>query len=144
MPIIATIGATSGAGRYTPNKPSISHGASKSVFVIDNYVAAESYSLSQGSRTDNTISLATSGTVSSTVSSIAPKPGSSSPTTVIDRMDYTYTTYISGYGPGPCNYLPGCGYICIYCSPGPPQYTTYQNSTPSGYTDSYGEWWRVT
>lgn len=140
--VAAGIGAS--GGRYTPTQPTIDHGTVRAQFVILNYTANDQYSLSSGSRTDNTITLSGSGTVVSTLTATPPKGGVPGSTKSIERRDYTYYYGVTGGNPGgPCDYLPGCGGLCIYCAPGNPNYGPFQNSAPPGFNDSYSEWWRV-
>lgn len=154
--------AGAAAGRFQPENPTIIHGPSTGQFVISNYNAQYQYQISTGTRSGNTISLDTSQIVSTNVTAASPKGGPPySGSSFIERRPYTYSWGKTGEEPGSgeCSYLPNCadcgncpqcancgagsGGLCIYC-PGPvPTYGWIKDSTPPGFTDSFGEWWRI-
>lgn len=141
---IVAAGVSAGGGRYVPDQPTLDHGPSRGQYVILNYTANNQYSVSLGTRAADTVTLSGVGTQTSTVTPSPPKGGVTGPTKSFERRDYTYYYGVTGGNPGgPCDYLPGCGYICIYCAPGNPNYGPFKNGTPAGFTDSYSEWWRV-
>ena len=143
MPTIVGMIAA-GGGRYEPTPASLGHGPSRGTYTILSYSANDQYTISLGSRTTDTVTLSGSGTEVSTVTPYPPKGGVTGTPKSFERRDYTYYYGVTGSNPGGgCDYLPGCGYLCIYCSSGNPNYGPFQNSAPPGFTDSYSEWWRV-
>jgi len=154
------ISASASAGKgVRPDTPILSHGPSKATFIINNYDSSLRYFLSSGIRVGNTINLNTSGTVICEVTSYTQKGVVSSLPKTCERRDITQTYTKTGETPGHCDYLPLCGGpydtgngcancvdsggLCIYCSAGNATYEWIDDSTPSGYTKSYGEWWKI-
>lgn len=141
---IVAAGINAGGGRYTPTQPTLDHGATRGTYKILNYTANDQYAVSLGSRVTDTVTLSGAGTETSTVTATPPKGGVAGTSKSFERRDYTYYYGVTGSNPGgPCDYLPGCGGLCIYCAPGNPNYGPFQNAAPPGFTDSYSEWWRV-
>lgn len=137
-------GAAASGGRYIPAAASLAHGATRATYTILSYNANDQYSITLGSRTGDTVTLSGVGNQTSTVTPSPPKGGVTGTSKTFERRDYTYYYGVTGGNPGgPCDYLPGCGDICIYCAPGNPNYGPIKNGTPPGFTDSYSEWWRI-
>lgn len=137
-------GISAGGGRYIPAAASLDHGPTRATYVILSYDANDQYTISLGSRSGNTVTLTGTGNQISTVTPSPPKGGVSAPSKTFERRDYTYYFGVTGSNPnGPCDFLPGCGYICIYCASGNPNFGPIKNGTPAGFTDSFSEWWRV-
>lgn len=146
--------AAASGGRFVPDKPSLTHGTATGKFTIQNYDASFTYTLSTGSRSGNTITLATSGTVVCTVTAKSLKGTVNSSAGSAERRDrsgYNVHENRSECGPGPeCSCHPGfgahwdtdpqLGSVNPHCS----RDTWYWNSPPSGFTDSYSEWWKTT
>lgn len=160
MPNLATlVSAAAGAGRFVPDKPELNHHTTSGQFIITNYDSRLTYVISSGTRSNDIITLGTSGTVSCDVLAYSPKGVVGSSTANCERRSYTYYTYQCGTTPGNCSYLPNCadcggcagctncanpsGGLCIFCTGGDPIYCTAKNATPAGFTDSYNEWWKV-
>jgi hypothetical protein len=152
-PALAVSLASGGMGVIAP-APTLSHGPSAGTFVIDNYDAKLRYSITAGTRSGNTITLGTSGTVICQVTAFTQKSVRPSAAKICERRTYTESYVQVGTEPGSCGYLPcnsptpdfceGGVCYCIYCSGGGPIYGYVKDPTPSGYTDSYGEWWKIT
>ena len=141
---IVAAGVSASGGRYIPVAASLDHGATRGTYTILSYDAKDQYTVSLGSRVTNTVTLSGSGTEVSTVTPTSPKGGAFGTSKTFERRDYTYYYGVTGGNPGgPCDYLPGCGGLCIYCAPGNPNYGPIKNGTPSWFTDSYSEWWKI-
>jgi hypothetical protein len=137
-------GAAASGGRYIPADASLGHGPVRATYTILSYSANDQYSITLGTRSADTVTLSGSGTQVSTVTPSPPKGGVVGASKTFERRDYTYFYGVTGSNPGGgCDYLPGCGYICIYCASGNPNFGPFKSPTPSGFTDSYSEWWRV-
>ena len=137
-------GSAASGGRYIPAAASLEHGPTRATYTILSYDAKDQYTISLGTRSTNTVTLSGSGTEVSTVTPSPPKGGVTAPSKTFERRDYSYYIGVTGSNPGGgCDYLPGCGSICIYCASGNPNYGPIKNATPSGFTDSYSEWWRI-
>lgn len=156
MPNISLLSSGSST-RIIPIKPDISHTAFGQFTISEEtYRENLTYSLSSTSglvsRNGSVITVNDPNTVVTVIASTA-KGGSALPST-IERKSYTYTTpYFVQTGPfytynGPC--APGstcygtCGEGTNNCGV-TPGYTTCcaKDSTPSGYSDLYGEWSKV-
>jgi hypothetical protein len=152
--------ATGGMG-VIASAPTLSHGPSAGTFVIDNYDSNLRYAITAGTRSGNTITLGTSGTVICQVTAFTAKGVTPSAAKTCERRTYTESYVQIGTEPGSCNYLPFCGApncnncpgcanctpsgdLCIFCSGGGPIFGWVKDPLPSGYTDSYGEWWKIT
>jgi hypothetical protein len=148
--------ACGGMGVVAPT-PTLSHGPSAGTFIIDNYDSNLRYSITAGTRSGNTITLGTSGTVICQVTAFTQKGVTPSAAKTCERKTYTESYVQVGTAPGSCGYVPvgqgGCNTVsfceggqcyCIQCFGGGPIYGYVKDATPSGYTDSYGEWWKIT
>jgi hypothetical protein len=152
-PALAVSLASGGMGVIAP-APILSHGPTAGTFIIDNYDSKLRYSITAGTRSGNTITLGTSGTVMCQVTAFTQKSVRPSAAKTCERRTYTESYVQVGTAPGSCGYLPcdsptpdfceGGVCYCIYCSGGGPIYGYVKDGTPSGYTDSYGEWWKIT
>lgn len=137
-------GSAASGGRYIPAAASLDHGPTRATYKILSYSANDQYSITLGTRSGDTVTLSGSGTQVSTVTPSPPKGGVTGTSKTFERRDYTYYYGVTGSNPGGgCDYLPGCGYLCIYCASGNPNYGPFKDATPPGFTDSYSEWWRV-
>lgn len=159
MPSFSIIAASAAGGKgVIPSTPTISHGASAGTFTITNYDSRLRYVVTSGSVSGSTINLGTGGTVQSQIVAYSPKGVSSSPSKTMERRTITYSYVQVGTAPGSCSYLPHCGScgncpscaqctpsggLCIFCSGGGPIFDWVKNGTPSGFTESYGEWWKI-
>lgn len=143
MPTVVGMVAASG-GRYTPSAASLTQGPTRGTYRILSYNANDQYTITAGSRASDVVTLSGAGTETSTVTPYPPKGGVTGTAQTYERRDYTYYYGVTGSNPGgPCDYLPGCGGLCIYCAPGNPNYGPFKSATPGGFTDSLSEWWRV-
>lgn len=145
--------ASAAAGRWIPDKPILAHGPNSGQFVITNYDAGVEYRITAGSRSGNTITLGTGGTVACDVFARAPKGVSESSSAYAERRTITsYSVHlnIAECGPGPdCSCHPGwgphwdshptLGSVNAHCS----RDEWYENAPPAGFTRSFNEWWRV-
>jgi hypothetical protein len=144
MPFGIIFGAASSGGRYIPQAASLTQGATRGTFRILSYNANDQYTITTGTRSGDTVSLSGSGNETSTVTPFPPKGGVTGASQTYERRDYTYYYGVTGSNPGGgCDYLPGCGYLCIYCASGNPNFGPFRNNTPPGFNDSLNEWWRV-
>ena len=161
--MLAVVAAGAAGGRFTAAKPTISHSA-YGQFTIDNYDANLTYTVSATSgsvsRSGAVITASATDTVV-TVTAGSIKGGSGTPTTA-ERKAYTYyygtgqscsNNCQPGGGPSGANscwcgsssdgYQTCCGgcygQTCTNYQTGP-----FKNSTPSGYADTYSEWWKIT
>lgn len=157
--MVAILGSA-GGGRFTPDKPTVTHHTAKGQFVISNYDSSLTYNISVTAgtvtRSGNIITLSNANAIA-TISSVSPKGASSSGNATAEVKAYTYYTVHynrAQCGPGPNCSAAACGEsgwgehwdtspegwsINPHCS----KNESFKNSTPSGYTDSYGEWWKV-
>ena len=159
VPVFA---AAAASGRFTPPTPTLSHTASGQ-FTITNYNPTYIYTftnVSGGGSVTNTAGVLTGMPAISRWSIKATSPKSSvSVLAYMERKQYTTTptnvdvSYIHtppshgivNYG---TNAVPGSRWM--YCSDGQTNESQHQegtqvkNSTPSGYTDQYGEWFKTT
>lgn len=141
-----------------PSIPTLSHGPTAGTFIISNYDASLRYSVSSGTISENTITVATNTTIQSELVAYTQKGVIASAGRSFERRSITSSYVQVGTSPGSCNYLPyGCptipgqreccvapsGGLCITCSGGGPIYDWVKDATPSGFTESYGEWWRI-
>lgn len=157
MPALAVIAAAAAGGMgFVPSKPTLTHAASTGQFTITNYDAALTYVLSATAgtptRSGPTLSLSNANSIG-TVKARGPKGLTDSAGGTAERKAYTYYSVhenVGECGPGPdCSCHPGygphwdtdpqLGSVNPHCS----RDVSYKNSTPSGYTDSYSEWWKV-
>lgn len=152
------VSTASGGKGVIPSIPTISHGPTAGTFVIDNYDSGLRYVTTAGTISGNTINLGTSGTVQSQIVAYTQKGVIASSGRTLERRTITSSYVQTGTTPGTCNYLPyGCptiqgqqeccgapsGGLCITCSGGGPIYSWVEDPTPSGFTKSYGEWWKI-
>lgn len=159
-PAIVVSMASGGMG-VIAEAPTLSHGATAGTFVIDNYDPNLRYSITAGTRSGNTINLGTSGTVICQVTAFTQKSVTPSAAKTCERKNYTESYVQVGTAPGTCSYYPQCGGpydtgagctdcgggsggLCITCSGGGPIFGWVKDPVPSGYTESYGEWWKIT
>jgi hypothetical protein len=157
--------ATAGAGLgAVPAKPTLTHHTTTGQFRITNYDSTLIYNLSVTSgtatRSADIITLSNANSICIVTAKLT-KGVNNSPSATAERKAYTfYVESVNSYQhdwinatPGACegylNYGTGpngaSGYACLdtgyNC-----QHTDIinrKNSTPSGYTDSYNEWWKV-
>ena len=161
MPILATIMASAGGGRFTPDKPEASHTAAGQ-FTISNWDGTFIYTLTTGSRVDAVITLS-STTQTSDVTAKAPKGVSVSATMSVARQPLTYPltctsiyfACVSSCGSmGGCTCGGTCGCACTYYPSGECaglfgyqicSCTCPLDTTPAsqGYVQAHGEWGRV-
>lgn len=161
MPSLVGFAGAASAGRVVPAKPTLTHHTITGQFQITNYDANLTYNLSvtagTATRSGDIITLSNANSVC-TVTARRPKSVSDSAAATCERkaitqsyntpngggegVGYYFTTNgdscappvwvfedLSGNGSGP--------FICR-------KYELGDDPTPSGYTKSYGEWWRVT
>lgn len=163
MPNIAVIAAPSGAGRVSPAKPTLTHYTTTGQFQITNYDANLTYTLSvtagTATRSDDIITMSNANSIC-TVTATGPKSLEASTAATAERKAYTYSFNVTGgyYHNTPADgYAPNFGqgpdgsstYFCQQVGSDPngcyhEQGTNQKAATPSGYTDSYNEWWKVT
>lgn len=152
MPNLAVVSLATGSGKsLIPTAPIVSHGPTAGTFVIDNYDASLRYVITNGTISGNTITLGTGSTISSTITAFTQRGVVASSGKFMERREITYSYVQVGTQPGSCSYLPAScnccsnpsGGLCIFCSGGGPIYDWVKDGTPSGYTESYGEWWRI-
>lgn len=152
------VSTASGGKGVIPSIPTISHGPTAGTFVIDNYDSSLRYVTTAGTVSGNTVNLGTSGTVQSQIVAYTQKGVIASSSRLLERRTITQSYVQTGTAPGSCSYLPHCGScgncagctncvpsggLCIFCSGGGPIYSWVQDPTPSGFNESYGEWWRI-
>lgn len=153
--------AAAGGGRgVIPSAPTLSHGPTAGTFIIGNYDPLLRYSVTSGTIAGNTITVATNVTVQSEVVAYSQKGVIASTAKAFERRSITSSYVQVGTAPGSCSYYPQCGGpydtgagctncgggsggLCITCSGGGPIFGWVQDPTPSGFTESYGEWWRI-
>lgn len=159
MPSAALLAVTAGGGRVVPAKPTLTHHTTTGQFRITNYDASLTYTLSvtagTATRSGDIITMSNANSVC-TVTARLPKSVSSSAAATAERKAYTAVqggadvSYIHGLPADGVN-IPGTiGARWLYCTEGQPGEAQHQEgpmvkgSLPSGYTDSYSEWWKVT
>lgn len=151
-------GAASGGKGVIPSIPTLSHGPTAGTFIIDNYNSTLRYSVTTGTISGNTITVPTNATIQSQLVAFSPKGVVASSIRSFERRTPTQSYVQTGTAPGSCSYLPHCGScgncagctdcvpsggLCIFCSGGGPIYSWVPDPVPSGFTESYGEWWRI-
>ena len=160
MPVLAAIAGSSSGGRFTPEKPILAHGTQTGDFIISNYDPSLIYNISVNSgtitRNGSVISLSNSDCICTIYASPPKGIILSSPATA-ERKSYTYSSgqncvnncQPNGGPSGPnscwCGSLNPQGDLCCGgCYGQTCSSFNIKNATPSGYTDSYNEWWKVT
>lgn len=141
--------------------PNLSHGPSAGQFIIDNYDSSLRYEVTSGTVSGNTITVATNTTVQSSIVAYTQKGVVASAARTLERRTPTQSYVQVGTNPGTCSYYPICGGpydtgagctsscgsgsggLCISCSGGGPIYGYVPDPVPSGFTASYGEWWKI-
>lgn len=156
--LAGVLGASAAAGRFVPTKPSLSWTGLGQV-TISPFDANLSYNVTVNSgsvtRSGAVVTLSSRNAVA-TITASSPK-GGSSPQSTFERREYTFTTVVTGPAPildsfetssfsCPSGYnfedYGAQGRFCRLYGPAPT--TQVKNSTPSGFSDQYGEWGRVT
>lgn len=165
MPNVTILSVTAAGGRVVPSKPTLNHHTTTGQFVITDYNSSYTYSASVTAGTitwvsASVISLSNANSIA-TITARLPKSISNSSPATAERKAYTYSMSItnsyqhdwingtpgacegySNWGTGPAG---ASGYACLdtgyNCQHS--DAINVKNSTPSGYTDSYNEWWKV-
>jgi hypothetical protein len=155
---LARAAAQQGKG-YVADKPTVTHHTVTGQFRITNYLSTNTYTVGGSATRSTDIITVTSSNGTGNVTSKAPgKSLVASSATTCERKAYTCAQNFSNSTqhdwinatPGACHGdtapCPGSG---VYCTD-----TTYncqhadltrtKDGLPSGYTDSYSEWWKVT
>lgn len=162
MPSIVYLAPIPSSGRAVADKPILDHHTATGQFVITNYDANLTYNTSVNSGSvsfisASVISLSSADSIC-TITARLPKSISNSASATAERKTYTTTptnvdvSYIHGLPQhGVINYGGAPGTRWTYCLEAPyggecphQEGTNIKNATPSGYTDSYNEWWKVT
>jgi len=158
--------AASGGGMVPAPVPTFTYGGTSNgttSFTISNYNSNLAYTVtkSTGSGTPSLNAItgvitvtgltqtANSGTISTpggdfelSVTSSSAKGGFASNSNQPSRRLYTYYPYQYHYNGGPCSFHDNGGHFqyanCHY-----PAHTHAKNGTPSGYTDSGSDWYRI-
>ena len=153
--------AAAGGGRAIAVKPTLTHHTSTGQFRITNYDAAFTYNLSvnagTATRSSDIITLSAADSVC-TVTARLPKSVSDSTAATAERKEYDATqgaadvSFIHAppeHGISIPNVIGARWLYCTQFAPplegecGHQEGTMVKAGTPAGYTDSYGEWWRV-
>lgn len=153
-----TVLGAAGGGRFTPSTPTVTHHTATGQFIITNYDSLLGYNISVNSGTyslSNNIITLSNADSTATIFAVSPKGIQSITNAVAIRKSYTYySVHVNRTecGPGPNCSSSACGEsgwgehwdtspegwsINPHCS----KTLWYKNSTPNGYSDSYGEWW---
>lgn len=146
MAIIAAVGASAGGGRFVPpiTVARSGLGLSAGQFRITDYSATYSYTLGgSASRSTNTLTLpnAPSGPASQgTVQPFPPKGVTGGTVVNIARTPYTFYTYSTSTPYCATHWSKG---QCAGWGSHTTHYGPFKNPTPTNYTDSEGEWWRI-
>ena len=162
MPNIAVFAAASAGGRAIAVKPTLTHHTTIGQFRITNYDATLTYNLSAtagtATRSSDIITLSAVDTVC-TVTARLPKSVSNSTAATAERKEYDATqgtadvSFLHGNpadGINVPNVIGARWLVCVDVGGGTGSENGHQEGpmvkagTPSGYTDSYGEWWKVT
>jgi len=146
MSIIAVIGSSASGGRFVPpiTVARSGLGLSAGQFRITDYTTSYNYTLGgSASRSGNTLSLpnAPSGPASQgTVQPFPPKGVTGGTVVNVARTPYTYYTYHTNNPYCASHWSSG---QCAAWGNHVNHYGPYKNATPTNYTDSEGEWWRI-
>lgn len=162
MPNIAVFAAASAGGRAIAVKPTLTHHTTIGQFRITNYDATLTYNLSatagSATRSSDIITLSAVDTVC-TVTARLPKSVSNSTAATAERKEYDATqggadvSFLHGNpadGINVPNVIGARWLVCVDVGGGTGSENGHQEGpmvkagTPSGYTDSFGEWWKVT
>lgn len=162
MPNIAVFTAASAGGRAIAVKPTLTHHTTIGQFRITNYDATLTYNLSAtagtATRSSDIITLSAVDSVC-TVTARLPKSVSNSTAATAERKEYDATQgaqdvgYLHGlpaHGVNIPNVIGARWLHCVDAGGGTGSECAHNEgnmvkaSTPSGYTDSFGEWWKVT
>lgn len=156
--------AAAGGGRAIAVKPTLTHHTTIGQFRITNYDQYDStvvfnLSVTAGTATRSTDIITLSAVDSiCTVTARLPKSVSNSAAATAERKEYDATqgtadvSYIHAPPEHGVNIPNVIGARWLYCLQFPPplelecghqEGTMVKAATPSGYTDSYGEWWKV-
>ena len=148
--------AAASGGMIPAPVPTFTYGGTSSntmTFTISNYNSNLAYTVSKVSGTGNAPSLNTANGVITTtgvtgdvylsVTSSSAKGGFTSTSTQPSRRIYTYYPYSYHYNAGPCNVTMPEGASAHYANCHNIAHGHAKNATPSGYTDSGSDWYRV-
>lgn len=150
--------AAAGGRGVIASIPNLQHGPSAGQFIISNYDPSLIYTVTAGTVSGSTITVVTNTTVQSSIVAYTQKGVTASSARTFERRTPTQSYVQVGTAPGSCSYLPHCGScgncascaqctpsggLCIYCSGGGPIYGYVPDPVPSGFTESYGEWWKI-
>lgn len=155
--MVAILGSA-GGGKFTPDKPVITHHTTKGQFIITNYDPSYTYTITVNTgtvtRSTDILTLSNENSIA-TVFCTSPR-GIASSNATAERKKYTATqgaadvSYVHAppaHGVSIPNVIGG---RWLYCAEFPWPECGHQEgpmikaSTPSGYTDSYSEWWKCT